>query len=176
MIVRFLFANPKAWYKQVGNFLLQLGEQVPFGHVAIELEYNGECNVYEYVFPKSQKEPREEWNKHYKLVKQYQWRVPEEMQEAVLKFLEKNVGIRYAVEQIFFIGATILLGWTNLIFNKLILNGNRAMVCSELLSKFAEKFWGFIATESHDKIGLKDVEVISDRYENNVTWKIYTEE
>ena len=176
MIVRFLFANPKTWYKKIGSRLLQIGELVPFGHFAIELETYGEPKVYESLFPKSQKVNRSEWNNHYELVKEYQWNVPEDLRFQVLEWLEKQVGIRYAVEQIFFIGATILLGWTNLIFNKLILNGNRAMVCSELLSKLAEKFWGFIATESHDKIGLKDVEVISDRYENNVTWKIYTEE
>lgn len=170
MIVRFLFANPLVWYKQLGNKLLQFGEIVDFGHFAIELETFGEPKVYESIFPRSQRPTRSEWNKHYKIVKQYQWNVPTHLQSEVYEWLEKKVGIRYAIEQIFFIGLTIVFGWLNLIFNKLVLNGNKAMVCTELGSRFAEKFWCFVPTESHDKIGLKDMEVLSDRYENNVKW------
>ena len=175
MIIRFLFANPKVWYKQIGNKLLQIGELVPFGHFAIELETFGEPKVYESLFPKSQKVNRSEWNKHYTLVKSYEWQVPEHLRFQVLEWLEKQVGIRYAVEQILFIGLTIIFGWLNLIFNKLVLNGNKAMVCTELGSRFAEKFWGFVPTESHDKIGLQDMDVLSLRYENNVKWQLQDE-
>lgn len=171
MIVRFLFANPKTWYKKIGSRLLQIGELVPFGHFAIELETYGEPKVYESLFPKSQKVNRSEWNNHYELVKEYQWNVPEDLRFQVLEWLEKQVGIRYAVEQILFIGLTIIFGWLNLIFNKLVLNGNKAMVCTELGSRFAERFWGLVPTESHDKIGLQDMEVLSLRYENNVKWQ-----
>ena len=170
MIVRFLFANPLAGFKKIGNKILQVGEQVPFGHFAIELESYGDSKVYESVFPRSQKSTRSEWNNHYSLVKEYQWSVPDHLQYKVYEWLEKQVGIRYAVEQIIFIGLTIIFGWINLIFNKLILNGNRAMVCTELGSRFAERFWGFVPTESHDKIGLQDMDVLSLRYENNVKW------
>lgn len=176
MTIRFLFANPKTWYKKIGNRLLQIGELVPFGHFAIELETFGEPKVYESLFPKSQKVNRSEWNNHYELVKEYQWSVPEDLRFQVLEWLEKQVGIRYAVEQILFIGLTIIFGWLNLIFNKLVLNGNKAMVCTELGSRFAERFWGFVPTESHDKIGLQDMEVLSLRYENNVNWQSRFEE
>jgi hypothetical protein len=172
MTIRFLFANPKTWWKKAGNFLLQIGEQVPFGHFAIELETYGEPKVYESIFPRSQKSTRSEWDKHYTVVKQYQWEVPAEFRADVFEWLEKNVGIRYAVEQIFFIGLTILFGWINLIFNKLVINGNKAMVCTEYGSRLAERFWGFVPTESHDKIGLMDTAIISERYENNVKWTL----
>jgi hypothetical protein len=175
MTIKFLFGNPLVWYKQLGNKLLQIGEIVPFGHFAIELETFGEPKVYESIFPRFQKLTRSEWNKHYTLVKEYQWSVPEHLQSQVYEWLENQVGKRYAIEQIIFIGLTIVFGWLNLIFNKLVLNGNRAMVCTELGSRFAEKFWGFAPTESHDKIGLKDMEVLSDRYENNVKWQSLTE-
>jgi len=176
MIIRFLFANPLVWYKQAGNKLLKIGEIVPFGHFAIELETYGEPKVYESIFPKSQKVTRSEWNKHYSLVKQYQWNVPEHLQSQVYEWLEKQVGIRYAIEQIIFIGLAIIFGFLNLILNKLVLNGNKAMVCTELGSRFAERFWGFVPTESHDKIGLQDMEVLSLRYENNVKWQSRFEE
>jgi len=170
MTVRFLFANPLAWYKKAGNKLLQIGEIVNSGHFAIELDGYAEPKVYESLFPKSQKVTRSEWNKHYEVVKVYEWTVPDHLRFQVYEWLEKQVGIRYAIEQIIFIGLTIIFGWLNLIFNKLVLNGNKAMVCTELGSRFAEKFWGFIPTESHDKIGLQDMEVLSLRYENNVKW------
>ena len=175
MTVRFLFANPLAWYKKAGNKLLQIGEIVNSGHFAIELDGYAEPKVYESLFPKSQKVTRSEWNKHYEVVKVYEWTVPDHLRLQVYEWLEKQVGIRYAVEQIIFIGLTIVFGWLNLIFNKLVLNGNKAMVCTELGSRFAERFWGFIPTESHDKIGLKDMEVLSDRYENNVKWQLKDE-
>lgn len=172
MIIRFLFANPKTWWKKAGNFLLQIGEIVDAGHFAIELETFGEPDVFESIFPRSQKLTRSEWDKHYTVVKQYQWEVPAHLQYKVMEWLNQNVGKRYAIEQIVFIGATILFGWINLIFNKLVLNGDKAMVCTEYGSRFAERFWGFVPTESHDKIGLKDMEIISDRYENNVKWTL----
>lgn len=172
MTIRFLFANPLVWYKKIGNFLLQFGEMVPFGHFAIELETSGEPEVYESIFPKSQKSKRSEWNKHYKVVSQYEWQVPEHLHSAVYEWLNKQVGIRYAIEQIVFIGITIIFGWINLFFNKLVINGNKAMICTEYGSRFAERFWGFVTTESHDKIGLNDMKVISQRYENNVKWSV----
>ena len=109
MTIRFLFANPLVWYKKAGNFLLQIGEQVPFGHFAIELETYGEPKVYESLFPKSQKVNRSEWNKHYTIVKSYEWEVPEHLRFQVLEWLEKQVGVRYAIEQIIFIGLKICL-------------------------------------------------------------------
>ena len=172
MTIRFLFANPLVWYKKLGNLLLQIGEQVPFGHFAIELEGYGEPRVYESIFPRSQKSKRSEWDKHYKVVAVYEWKVPQHLELAVYEWLNKQVGVRYAVEQIFFIGVTILFGWTNLIFNKLVINGNKAMVCTEYGSRLVERFWGFVPTESHDKIGLMDMKIISDRYENNVKWSV----
>ena len=176
MTIRFLFANPLAWYKKAGNKLLQIGEIVNSGHFAIELDGYAEPKVYESLFPKSQKVTRSEWNKHYEVVKVYEWTVPDHLRFQVYEWLEKQVGIRYAVEQIIFIGLTIVFGWLNLIFNKLVLNGNKAMVCTELGSRFAERFWGFTPTESHDKIGLQDMEVLSLRYENNVKWQSRFEE
>lgn len=174
MKITFYYVNPVSKYKKFGNFILRSAEDTEYGHFAIGC--TGPSNietVYEAVFPRFHKISKEEFLLHYEIYDSISWEVPEDIQYRVFDFLEGFVGKRYALEQILFIGLTILLFPLNILFKSLSLNGNKALVCTELGSRFAEKFFGFVPKESHDKIGLKDMLVIGYKYKDIKKWALH---
>jgi hypothetical protein len=171
MIVKFYFADPLVWWKKPGNLLLKIGDEVSAGHFAIGLETYGEEQVYESVFPRSKKSPISEWLTHYKIVKQYQFYVPQHLQYKVLEWLEGYLNVRYAVEQILFIALCILFTPIDLLLRTAVLNHNKALVCTELGSRFIDRFFHFMIKKSHDRIGLNDMFRFSDCLEDKVMWK-----
>lgn len=163
MIVKFYFADPLVWWKQLGNFILKIGDGCIAGHFAIGLVTFGEEKIYESVAFKSRKLPKSEWLTHDKIVKEFSFEVPPHLQAKVIEWLESMMGIRYAFEQIIFIAFCILFKPVDMIFNSLLINQKKALVCTELGSRFVENFMRYTLLESHDKIGLSDMMNVSQR-------------
>ncbi len=173
MRMTFYYCNPISKYKQLGNFILRAAEDSTYGHFAIGLKskYSEEM-VYEAVFPRFHKISKKEFLTHYRVEDEITWDVPNHVQFALLEFLESFVGVRYAIEQILFIGLAILFFPINMILKNVVLNGNKAIVCTELGSRVAEKFFGFMPKETHDKIGLSDMLLIGYRCKYIRKWPL----
>lgn len=175
MKLTFYYANPTSFTHKIGNFILKVGEWVKFGHFAVGIEsYSGNW-IYEAVFPKTRKLEKKEWDKKYIVFSEISWEVPEEFAGKVLEFLEEMVGKRYAVEQILSIAVSIILFPLKYFIVGLNLNGARALVCTEVGSRLAARFWGFIPTGSHDEIGLSEMFSAGSRYKDNVKWSLQPE-
>lgn len=170
MIVKFYFADSTHAYKLPGTLAIKFFDGAISGHFAIGLETYGEEHVYESLFPKSRKLPISEWLKDYKIIKQHQFFVPNHLQYKVLEWLEGTVNIRYSVEQIFFIGLCILFKPLDYLLNTAVINHKKALICSETGSRFVDRFIYFKILESHDKIGVRDMEVISESLEDKIMW------
>jgi hypothetical protein len=172
MKVTFLFCNPTQWWKQAGSWLIRVADKSPASHFAICIEHDsGREVVYESVFPKSMKSSIEEWMRHNSLVAAFGFDVPRGKEYLVHEFLEARLGIWYSVPQLILI-ALCLIKPLNKLLNWSILNHERALVCSEVGSRFLERFIEIQIKESHDKIGVRDMlEYTETLSTNGITWR-----
>jgi hypothetical protein len=172
MILKFYYAVPKTFPKTLFSKIMQIGENVDFGHVAIGLESYEGSYVYEAVMPRTRKMKLSEWDLHYKIVRQIQWTVPAHLQGDVYEYLQKSMGIRYSLRQILVIGLTCIFKPLDYFFKKVKLNNSKALICTEVQSRFAEKYMGFKLNKSHDEFGLEDSYHMGNLLEHNVKWDI----
>lgn len=170
MILRFYYAKPTAGYKKLFSTIMQIGENVDFGHVAVGLETFAGNTVYEAVMPKTRKLSFAEWTTHYEVVREVQWTVPNHLQALVREYLEGIVGIPYSLLQILVIGLTCIFKPLDFVFKAAIINQAKAQICTEVLSRFAEKFMGYKMRKTHDEFGLEDAQVMGDLLELNPKW------
>lgn len=156
MVVRFLFCNSKTWWKQPGSALIRKVDGSDSSHFAVELITFTERIVYESVFPRARKIEKTEWAKHYSVTAYYDFEVPSYMQYKVKDWLESIVGIHYSVPQLLLIALCVLKP-LNKLLNWAILNHQQALICTEVGSRFLERFTHIKIKESHDKIGVWDM-------------------
>lgn len=156
MILRFVFANPKQWWKQGGASLLRWADQFPASHFAVELVTIKHHYVFESVFPRTRRLEKHEWNELWTEHSAYEFEVPQHLQWEVLAWLNHSVGKWYSLSQLLLI-ALCLIKPLNDKLNWSILNHDRFLICTELGSRFIERFMKIVMIESHDKIGLQDL-------------------
>lgn len=172
MMISFLICDPTTWWKLAGSWLIKTVDRSSGSHFAIRCETYSGVKIYESVFPKSTRTPEEEWLKHYKIIKRYDFEVPAAHQASVLEWLESMVGVWYSVPQLALIALSIILKPLVFIFNRTILNHEKALICTELGSRFVEKFMRWIFTKSHDNIGVREMTYISGRLNKTARpWK-----
>lgn len=172
MKLKFYYSVPLTFPKTFLSKILQIGENVDFGHCAIGLEtYKGEY-VFEFVFPKSRKISLAEWLTHYKIIREISWVVPVSLQADVWEYLHKQLNKWYSVTQIITIGLTCIFKPLGYFSKKWIINGAKAQICTELLSRFAVKFMGWKPDRQHDDFGLEDAHNLGNILENNTKWTL----
>lgn len=174
MRIHFLFAINRNWLL-FGAKLIAWAEKLPCSHFAIGVEYGDSFWVYESVFPKSRKIPYSKWVTKYNITHRFQYTVPLNFDQSKLySWLESQLNKWYALDQILLIGITLLNSVADKISNKFVLNGAKYLICTEIGSRFAEKFMGYKMKESHDKVRLADMLNISLELENTkVVWGDY---
>lgn len=162
MVVRFLFCTPKTWYKWIGSEIIKLGEGVKAGHFAIEVEMYGDSKIYEAVFPKSKKSQLYDWMDHYKVVGEYEFHVPIHLEVDVVNFLNDLTGVKYSLSQIISIGLVAIFKPLDFVLKTMVINQKKALICTEVGSRFIERFFKLELNQSHDQIGIKDMYEYSD--------------
>jgi len=172
MRVKLILCNPTKWYKWLGNTLLKWADNVDSGHFAIELSSYSEPLIYESIFPRSIKSRISKWLSHYEIVEEIEIQIPSDLQGKVYFFLESLLNKPYSIPQIIYIAICIAFKPIDKILNWGILNHEQALICTEYGSRFLEKFIEIEIKESHDKIGLKDMQNYM-RYlkANGIKWK-----
>lgn len=178
MKIHFIFCTSLEWWKAIGVFLIKFIDRVDSNHFAIVIEGYSEPKVYETTFPKYKISKYSDWIKSHRIDRQFTYDVPTHLQYKVVEWLESHNGKRYSVFQLLFIAAAIFKP-INKILNWGILNHDRALICTEVGSRFMEKFMGLIVKESHDKIGMFDlikivrkINLESDIYGSDYIWRV----
>lgn len=172
MVIRFLFCTPKSWYKWIGSEIIKLGEGVNAGHFAIEVEMYGDSKIYEAVFPKSRKIALYDWMDHYKVVGEYEFHAPIHLETDIVDFLNDLTGVKYSISQIFTIGLVALFKPLDFILKTKVINQKNALICTEVGSRFVERFMDLRIDQSHDQIGISDMYLYSDMLlEKENVWK-----
>jgi hypothetical protein len=166
--VKFLLCNHHKF--DFGGWFIRRFDRSKFSHAAIELEITQPV-VYEFVMPKSKKTFKIDWAKGYKVERSYDFVVPTHLQFDVLQWLNAHVGIRYSMTQIGWIALCNAISLIDKNFNWVPINQSKAMICTELVSRFMERFMTIKFKESHDKISLKDIYNYCIELENNPGWK-----
>ena len=171
MILRFLFADSRKPYKKPGTWLIKKIDGGPAGHVALSLNFGGDEWVFESVLPESRVTRLEEWKKEYKTLLVYEFVVPESLEWSVLQWTESMLYKPYSVFQIILIGITRLFLPLQVLLKGAILNHERALVCTEFLSRFAVKFMSYDQKKTHDQFGVKDAHEMAERLADKAVWK-----
>jgi hypothetical protein len=175
MKVHFLFSNSLVPSHKPVNFLIRWVDKSCAGHFAIGLETDYSFYVYEAVAPKVRKVRYEHWVKQYEVCKKASIDVPRPLSPDVVYWLENIIGTRYGYEQVILLGVLALLKPLDLIFKKININHKRALICTEIGSRFIEKFLVYSLKESHDKIGVRDMELITDKlFLSEILWQKQT--
>lgn len=115
---------------------------------------NGDI-VYESVFPRSRVMPFEEWQKIYKLKKQFFYEVDGEKAPDLLKMLRQNVEVDYSVRQLAAIFLTMLK--IPIFFIKKLITGSGKQICTEFCAIFLVWHKGHEFKEPLDLVDLNDL-------------------
>lgn len=158
-----VFARPKPWWMFLDDIFMWV-EKTNFSHVAIVLEDidHGKHWVFESRWPKGRKIALGKWLQDYKVVS--------------LELIDNNFN-RYSnhyydlirmTEKPYSFSQVLTIGW-GLLFKAggskdwfLEVNGNKAKICTELVSVFLNKVYGVELKKSPDMVGLYDVKLMVD--------------
>lgn len=170
--ITFLFADSTDWLHKPGGALIKFVEGSSAGHFAVLLETDYSKKVYEAVSPKARVLPFDEWSHKYQIKDSVSFDVPEDKLFDVVYWLESQVGVRYGYLQLPFILLCSLSPFLDKTFNETYLNHKKAIICTELGSRLIEKFLVYEIKESHDKIGIKDMDNIClDLRSSEIKWR-----
>lgn len=139
---------------QIGVWAIKKSEGTSFSHFAI---FDG-TNVWESVFPSSRTIDITEWLTHYKPVKTYIIDLLPSEYEQFIEILEQNTPKDYSVFQLFLIWCCNALGILEVFLNKIIWNGNKALICSEYVAEPISKVLKYDFKKSIDVVGMDEVE------------------
>lgn len=157
MTVVVYISNPTEWWKQPGSKLIRYVDKTPGSHCSIGLITHTGEKVYESVWPRSKRSTKAEWLEHNIIIKKYEFEIPPEIRFDVYSWLEKSVGIKYSIPQLFLILADLIKP-----ANYRDLNGHSQLICSELVGVFLNKFLAAKLDETVDTIGVLDVIVLCE--------------
>jgi hypothetical protein len=157
MRVSFVICEPLSGLKKIGSWIIRTLDQSKASHFAVELDSLAGIYYYESVMPKSRCLPKDEWDKHYRIVQKWTFEVPKGLEYDVLLFLNDLINKPYSIAQLLLIAGGIFSGAFQIAFNKAIINHEKALICTEVGSRFIERFmrWNFV--KSHDNMGIRDL-------------------
>jgi hypothetical protein len=161
MKIAFLFCNPKAKWKQPGSWIIRKLDGSLCSHVAVAVTIKGYTNVFESVSPNSRNLPLADWLNQYTLEYAYDFEVPNTKEFEALSFLDSITERPYSYGQIALIGLTKLFLPLQFLLRGAILNHERALICTEVISLFVEKFMRYTLRKKHDQHGISDIEVMA---------------
>jgi uncharacterized protein YycO len=145
------------WYK-LGSPFLMWADGVPFSHCSILEAESG--LVFESVAPKSRKEPLEEWLKHNTVV----YSVEVSASDESLLWLNLQLGRPYSLRQLVAIECQKL-------FKRLkikLVNGDKALICTELMAQFLLRYFGVQFSKDPDIISLRDIYRVLRRLKDEI--------
>lgn len=158
MKLAFIFCNPTSKWKQPGSWLIRRFDRSAASHVAVSVQVGQITYVFESVSPKSRVLEFSEWKKEYNIAYTFDFTVPELKSWAVLNYLENIIERPYSYAQIALIALTKLFLPFQFIFRGAILNHERALICTEVISLFVSKFMKYDLKKKHDQHGISDID------------------
>lgn len=170
MKVTFIFANTRISSHKFVNFLIKWIDKSKSGHFAILLDTDFTSNIFEAVSPKVREIKLDDWIKQYDAQSFTCFEVPEHKRADVIYWLKNMVGIRYGYGQVLLIGFFCIFKKLASIIPKVNLNYKSAVICTELGSRFIEKFLDYPLNKSHDEIGINDMEKIIEKISLGAKW------
>jgi hypothetical protein len=161
MNVSFVFCNPKSKLKQPGSWIIRKLDKSAASHVAICVQVAETKYVFESVSPDSRVIEFNEWLKEYVIAYTFDFKVPELKAWAALNYLENIVERPYSYGQIVLIGLTKIFMPLQFLLRGAILNHERALICTEVVSLFVEKFMKYDIKKKHDQHGISDIDIMA---------------
>lgn len=152
--IEILCSENKGWLHAIGVWAIKKSEGTDFNHVAV-LD-NG--MVYEAVYPESRSMSFVEWNNHFRIKKVYGIKMSEAKYNAFMSEVKFNVPKKYSIWQCFLIWLCNSVGVLENYIEKIIWNGNKAMICSELVAWPMQQVLGYKFAESLDTVGMDEIE------------------
>jgi hypothetical protein len=171
MKIIFYFADALKPLHQAGAAIIKEVENTNFSHFAIGLEKDGTEIVYEAVFPKSRKIEKSDWRKDYRPIRSMNFEVPLDKQYYVGEFLEENVGKWYSFDQCVWIAIITWFRIKKAFSDKVVLNGTKHLICTELGYLFSKEFFEGEYNASSDRIGLNDMYTMTVNIAKFGRWK-----
>jgi hypothetical protein len=170
MILTFYFVDVISGWKKLGANIIKGVEDIDFSHFAVGFFDGEEEVVYEAVFPYSQKLSKEEWIKHYKIIHEFRYDIPESKCLDVENFLETMVGKFYGVDQIVFIAFSIWFNIKKRFAQKALFNYDNRIICTELGYLFCKNFIQGYWNIDQDRVDLRDMYLIALRLDQVMVW------
>ena len=150
---RVLLAKRKQWYA-IGSLILRTVEQMDFSHCAIEID----GLIYESVYPYSRMMKKEQWLKKYEIVHSFEKNISDELADLMEVWLSNEMmNKEYSIAQLFLIGVTICSKALEKTLIGIEVDGNRRVICTELVGLWLSKFFNKKWTERQDWLSLKDI-------------------
>lgn len=153
--VKVLCSENKGWLHKIGAWAIKKSEGTNFNHVAILDEENF---IYEAVFPKSRKLHLKEWEKHFVIIKTYEIKMSKEKYDHFMYEVSKCLNKRYSLFQCFMIWVSNSVGVLEAFIEKTVWNGNKALICSELVAWPIKVVLNYRFSNYLDTVGMDEIE------------------
>jgi len=154
-VVKVLCCQNKGLLHKIGVWAIKKSEGTDFNHVAILSE---DDLVYEAVFPKTRKLPFKEWVKLFDLVRIYEIKMSKEMYDHFIYETAKCLNKNYSLFQCFMIWVSNSIGVLESSIEKTIWNGNKALICSELVAWPIKEVLKYRFSNTLDTVGMDEIE------------------
>lgn len=147
---------PVAW-------AIMAAENLPFSHVAIHVMkpadegYKSINDVFEAVMPLSRSIKFSRWDADYEIVETFKFAVPKEREKKIMSWLLNETGKPYSQVGIVIIMMCMLDKVFGRFAESVRWDGNKSLICSELVARFLRKFLYVSFGEKFDTISLRDV-------------------
>jgi hypothetical protein len=151
---RVLLAHRREWWA-VGSKILMAWEGVQFSHCAIEID----GLVYESVWPEARVIKKAEWLKKYRVAKQWEKHISEELADEMESwFVDAVIGKTYSLWHLVTIGLTISSKKIQNLVSGREFDGSKALICTEAVGLWMTRFFNKKWNEFPDWLSLKDIE------------------
>lgn len=133
---------------------IEKSEGTDFNHVAILL--NG--FVYEAVFPRARKISKYDWDKLFRTIRTYEIELNELEYRLFLEQMLAQHGKPYSVFQCAMIWLSNSVGVLERFIERIVWNGNKALICSEFVARPLIKAKDFKFENEPDTVGMDEIE------------------
>jgi hypothetical protein len=156
-ILKVVCAENISWWHKIGVWAIKEAEGVDFNHFAY---LSDDGYIYEAVLPKSRSKMFSEWLKIFKVVRTYEFELEEKLYHKIMRDIYDELDKPYSIFQIISIWISQSLKIASNKFKYFNINGEKALICSELVARPLANNMKIEFGINLDNVGMDELELV----------------
>jgi hypothetical protein len=159
MKVQIVLSENTTWFKKLGSWIIKKSEETNFCHVSILDNFW----MYESVYPKSRMKYIKDWKNEFKVIRSYEIEMSLVQYASFFSIVNNDMRKNYSLFQCFLISMCNLIGVLESYIKKIIWNGNKSLICTELVAHPIAEVLKYDFEKSLDIVDLNDLVICLEK-------------